>query len=195
MKRTCDFRLRKGGFAFLPLDADAVFVALKASVDTGYGRFAENRDLIAIRGNLQRIRSMKILRLPDEVGWFSHMAHASKNLLAQIWNDGAIQPVMAEKMSDWVLDVLCPLPTAWQESIVLAKEEDTERPTKFVLIQLISIGLTLTDTVRKEAYAKWTNKRLVKPLLQANVLMVDEVSQFIGSLIAKSAREIADELA
>ncbi len=185
--------LKFGDVMRLPLGADTVLASLKASVDATQTQFTENRDLVAIRENLQRIRSMNVLRLPEEVAWFSQMAHTTQQLLAQIWDDAAIELGMGEKMSDWVLDVLSPLPTAWRESIVLAKEEAIEAPTKFALLQLINTGLILTDADRKEAFAKWADRRLIKPLLPANASLVDEISQFIGPRIAKIAKEVADE--
>ena len=193
-KESCDFRLRKGGFAFLPLPPDHVYAALKASADTAQGQLNENRDLIAIRENLMRIRSMKMLRLPEEVFWFSQLAQASKELLAQIWEDATIVPEMAEKMSDWIIDVLSPLPTAWQESVVLAHKENIEEATKFTLLHLVNLGLTLPDRDKREAYTKWVDRTLIQPLLPANASLVDELSQFMGPRIAKIAKEMADEL-
>lgn len=193
-KSSCDFRLRKGGFAFLPLPPGHVYAALMASADTAQGQLNENRDLIAIRENLLRIRSMKMLRLPEEVFWFSQLAQTSKQILAQIWDDTTIAPDMAESMSDWVIDVLSPLPTAWQESVVLAHEENIEEATKLTLLHLINLGLTLTDRDKRDAYTKWADKSLIQPLLPANASLVDELSQFIGPRIAKIAKEIADEL-
>lgn len=193
-KQTCEFRLRKGGFAFLPLNVDDMLTALKASVNAEKTEFKENRDLVAIRENLQRIRSMKILRLPEEIVWFSNMAHTTLKLLIQIWNDLDVNVEMVEKMSDWVLDVLSPLPAAWQESIVLVKEESIEEGTKFVISQLINVGLHLTEIDRKEAFAKWIDQRLIEPLLPANNFLIDEIAQSTASLISNAAKEIADEL-
>jgi len=195
-KDTCDFRLRKGGFAFLPLDAEQVRTALKASIDTNttQSQFIENRTLIVIRENLMRIRSIKMLCLPEEGFWFSQLAQVTKQLLEQTWGDTTITPEMAEKMSDWVINVLCPLPTSWQESVVLNQEDNIEKETEFTLIQLLNLGIPLTDDVRRTAFATWADKRLIQPLLPANVSLVDEVSQFIGPRIAKTAKEVADEL-
>src|SRR3546814_713261 len=128
---------------------------------------------------------MRILRLPEEVAWLSQMARITQQILAKIWDDAAIEPRMTEKMSDWLLEVLSPLPTAWRDSVVMDKNEHVEEPSKFVLLQLTNIGLTLAAANRKEAFAKWADRRLIKPLLPANALLVDEISQFIGPCIAK----------
>jgi len=193
-KRTCDFRLRKGGFAFLPLNAEDVLAALKASIDAKQTLFKEHPELVAIRENLQRIRSIKILRLPEEVVWFSNMAHVTRQLLIQVWDDSNVNIEMVEKISDWVLNVLSPLPTAWQESIILVKDEEIEVATKFVISQLIYAGLRITETDRKEAFSKWIDQRLIKPLLPVNAFLIDEIAKSTSPIISKAAKEIADGL-
>ena len=86
-KRTCDFRLRKGGVAFLPLDVDAMLAALRASVGGSQTQFTENGELAAVRENLQRIRSMKLIRVPEEMEWLSQVYHAARQILDKIWGD------------------------------------------------------------------------------------------------------------
>ncbi|MBE0530052.1 MAG: hypothetical protein IH626_04435, partial [Rhodospirillales bacterium] len=191
-KESCDFRLRKWGFAFLPLDPDFLLAALKEAADVEQGRFVENRDLIAIRENVQRIRSTKILRFPDEGTWFWQMAEATRWVISQIWTDATIGPKMAESVSDWVLDMLAPLPTSWQDS-VMATEEEVNDPTKIMLLQFISLGMTLKGINQREAYAKWVDRRLVQPLLMANLYVVEELSLIIGRNVSKIAKDIADE--
>ena len=193
-KRTCDFRLRKGGVAFLPLDVDVLLAALRASVDGSQTQFTENGELAAIRENLQRIRSMKLIRVPEEVEWLSQIHHTVRQILDKIWGDSTIKIEVAEKMSDWVFDALAPLPTEWRESIVQAKEGDITEQTKSVLLLFIRTGGALVDEERRQAFAAWADRCLIMPLLLANVSVVDEMSQLIQAFVSKSAKEISDEL-
>ena len=193
-KRTCDFRLRKGGVAFLPLDVDVLLTDLKDSIDGSQAQFTENGTLAAIRENLQRIRSMKFLRIPEEGRWLSQMAYATRGLLNQIWSDSTIKIELAQKMSDWVFDVLAPLPTDWRESIVQTEEEDVTEQTKSVLLLLIHAGAALMDEERRRAFTTWIDQRLLGPLVLANVALIDDISQIIQASLSESAKEISNEL-
>ena len=193
-KRTCDFRLRKGGVAFLPLDVDVMFTALRDSIDGSQTQFTENGELAAVRENLQRIRSMKLLRVPEEMEWLSQVYHAARQVLDKIWGDPNIEITMAEKMSDWIFDVLAPLPTAWIESAVQAERENIAELTKSTLLVFIDGSIILADTDRRQAFVAWVEQRLIRPLLLTNTTLVDEISQSIQSTVSQLAREISDEL-
>ena len=191
-KRTCDFRLRKGGVAFLPLNVGGLLADLKDSIDPSQTQFTENRDLAAFRENLQRIRSMKLLRVPEEGEWLSQMIYAARQILDKIWGDSTIAIEMAEKISDWVFDVLAPLPVDWRESIVQVNEENIAELTKSVLLLFLNRSTTFTDATRMQAYATWAEQRLIRPLLQANASLVDEVSNRIQPVASKFAKEVAN---
>ena len=191
-KRTCEFRLRKGGFTFLPLDIDGILAALRASVDGAQTQFAENGELAAIRENLQRIRSMKLLRVPEEMEWLSQVYNVARQMLDKIWGDSTIEIRMAEKMSDWIFDVFAPLPTAWVESVVLAEKENITELTKSTLLVFIDGSIILADTERRQAFATWVDQRLIGPLLLANTSLVGEISQSIPAVVSKWAKELAD---
>lgn len=109
-KQSYDYRLLKGGVSFLPIDSQELFGYLKESCNANPTTFREHRQLIAFRQNIQRIRSMKILRLPEERAWTFEIVQASKELLSLIWKDAAIITEMAEKMSNWTFNSLAPLP-------------------------------------------------------------------------------------
>ena len=191
-KRTCDFLLRKGGVAFLPLDVDVLFKALRDSIDRSQNQFMESSDLVAIRENLQRIRSMKLLRVPEDDEWLSQMIYAAQQILNKLWGDSTIAIQMAEKISDWVFDVLAPLPMSWRESIIQVNEENIAELTKSVLLLFLNRSTTFTDATRMQAYATWAEQRLIRPLLQANASLVDEVSKRIQPVVSKFAKEVAN---
>ena len=188
-KRSCYFRLRKGGMAFLPVDADFLLAALRDAIDRSQNQFVESSDLVAIRENFQRIRSMKLIRVPEEMPWLSQMISVTRQILDKIWGDSTIEIEMAQKMSDWVFDVLAPLPAAWRESIIQVNEEDIKEITKSVLFLFLNRSATITDVSRMQAYAAWAERRLIRPLLQANVAVVDEMSKTIQTFVSNLARE------
>ena len=191
-KRSCYFRLRKGGMAFLPVDADFLLAALRDAIDQSQNQFEESSDLVAIRENFQRIRSMKLLRVPEEGEWLSQMIHAALQILEKIWGDSTIAIDMAEKISDWIFDVLAPLPMAWRESIVQVNEENIEELTKSVLLLFLKRSITLKDATRMQAYAAWADRRLIRPLLLANESLVDELSKTMQPVVSKFAKEVAN---
>ena len=191
-KRSCYFRLRKGGMAFLPVDADFLLAALRDAIDRSQNQFVESSDLVAIRENFQRIRSMKLLRVPEDDEWLSQMIYAARQILDKIWGDSTIAIEMAEKISDWVFDVLAPLPVDWRESIVQVNEENIAELTESVLLLFLNRSTTFTDATRMQAYAIWAEQRLIRPLLQANASLVDEVSKRIQPVVSKFAKEVAN---
>ena len=193
-KRSCDFRLRKRGFAFLPLDPDTVFSALKRSIHPSTSAIRETSDLMAIRENLQVIRSTKILQIPEEKPWFLQLVNVSDYVLIKIWNDPSIEVEVAIKMSDWVADVLAPLPIAWQDSAIFASSEEILEMTKLVLAHLTIVGPKLEDESRRKIFAKWVRHKLLRPLGPANAKILDEVSQVLSLQVMQWAKELAEEL-
>ena len=138
-KRTCDFQLRKGGVTFLPLDVDVLLAALRASVDGSQTQFIENGELAAVRENLQRIRSMKLIRVPEEAEWLAQIHNTVRQLLDKIWGDSTIEIGMAEKMSNWVFDALNPITNGvGGNRLFRLRKGDITEQTKEVLLLFIS---------------------------------------------------------
>lgn len=189
-KRTYEIRLGQGGFAFLPLHAEMVIESLKEAVAASPKRFAENADLIAVRESILRIRSLRVLQIPEELDWLAQMNDATQRILDYIWGDSAIEIPVAQQISDWVFDVLTPLPTTWQASVVKNKVEDFAEAMKVVILFLVHRGVAIPAKERALAFGEWVEDRVVAPLLPANAELVDSISQTTGSFVVELVKDL-----
>lgn len=192
-RRRALHRLRKRGFAFLPIDADEVFENLKRSVSTGEDRFSECRELKAVRENTQRIFSLQLLRQPDEVQWINQLMYTAHRLLVLIWQDDTVSLQHARQMADWVLDVMHPAPAEWVHSFVPEPRPELSTPTVNYIAGIIFTGAILNSGIRKTAFADWAEQRLIKLLLPANKPLVDKVSRLLRDRTVELTEEAADE--
>lgn len=187
-----EYKLWRAGFGLLSPRLEWIKSDLLSSIDNESEDFKETGFLRAIRENLMRIRTMKMVRLPEEIEWFSKLAPLTLELLQSIWIDENLSPQVAENLSDWVLESLAPLPTSWNRSVILAEDEDYVRPTYFSIARILNIGNYIVDLERKRAFSVWSERRLIEPLRLANDSLIEEMSDYFSKFLAEAAVEFAN---
>ena len=188
--RTCKYRMMKGGFGLLPLDSSEIALALDAAKVSNHGDIVENRELMTIRQYVQRVRSVKMLRIPEEGPWFIQLANIARECLSQIWSDDEIAIKRAKVLSDWIMNSLSPLPVDWAFSVV-SQDEDPTNMNKAIVVQYVLIGTGIRDEQRRIEYASWLEEKVVKYHLPANESVLEDISRDVSSLITKWSKEIA----
>ena len=174
-RNTCRYRMLKSGFSLLPIEVNDILPALKAACQLSNGDIIEDRNLMAIRQNGQRVRSVKMLRIPDEGPWFMELVNIATGCLRDIWNDENMSVKRSEKLSDWLLYSLSPLPVEWSGSMVTEEDEPLELNCTLI-VHFVMIGTGIVDVHRRAGYAKWVERRMVQIHFAANESLLDEAT-------------------
>lgn len=188
-------QLWRRDFAFLPLDQEALREdLLGCHWEEGTRKFRESAELRAVRMTLCRIRSLKMLRIGDEIGWLNHLTMVAGLTIHQLWDDETISDARVGVLSDWLVDNLIPWPVDWQDSIAEGHWIDLELATVERLYPLIIIRPRHASNERKQAYGRWLEEKLIQPLLSTAPRVVDLVAESLAQQLAGMVGEISDEL-
>lgn len=190
------FRLRRGGFALLPIVASELLREFEVCDYTG-GVLRETPTLGAIRENLLRIRSLQFVVLPEEGIWFNQLRTTSIEVLQDVWRTESIDHARKTAISDWIYDVVLPHPTNWMSSVVegdVGDVDDASNPVKLLAIQLISIAFQIPNAVLRKAYSVWLEVRFIEELKYSNPRIVDELSEFYAEHSVALGNEIQNEI-
>lgn len=187
--------LWRRGFTFLPLIPDLVREDLLSCFwDEGTTLLRESAELRAIRQTLCRIRSVKMVRIGDEVGWLDHLAMVGGLTIHRLWDDETISEVRTRALSDWVVENLIPWPEDWQDSLAEGHWIDLELAVAQRLFPLVIVRPHHASKARKQAYGRWLDEKLIQPLLGAAPRVVDLAAESLAQQFADMTAEISDEL-
>lgn len=187
--------LWRRGFTFLPLVPELVRDDLLGCLwDEDTTRLRESAELRAIRQTLCRIRSVKMMRIGDEVGWLDHLAMVGGLTIHRLWDDETISEARTRALSDWVVENLMPWPEDWQDSIAEGHWIDLELAIAQRLFPLVIVRPHHASNVRKQAYGRWLDEKLIQPLLGNAPRVVDLVAESLAQQFAGMTAEISDEL-
>lgn len=187
------FRLRRGGFALLPIVANELLREFEVCDYSG-GVLRETPTLGAIRENLLRIRSLQFVVLPEEGIWFNQLRTTSVEVLQDIWRTESFDHTRKIAISDWVYDVVLPHLTNWTSSVIVGDAGDTSDPVKLLAIQLISIAFQIPNVLQRKAYSEWLEGRFLEELKYSNPRIVEELSEFYAEHSVALGREIQNEI-
>jgi hypothetical protein len=183
------FRLRVGGFGLLPIEANELFDELK-NVELVNGLLKETSTLRSIRENLLRVRSIKVVRLPEEAIWFNELRIVSLETIERIWQDESIEANNARAISNWIFDVILPSAANWGGAVIMTAPDDVSTFTKLMLAQLVSIGFQVSNSKRRKQYSAWVQAEVLSQVLHHNTLLIEE----LAGLFAKQTQALAKEL-
>ena len=156
-KRT---KLRKSGYAFVPLALHELRQCLEQSIVDG--ELSESAELKAIRESILISRMTEWLQLPDEGAWLDSTLEILVDVLKSQWGD-EFDLQTAEACSDWLYELINPL--GWAQLIELDNLEDLYRMAYFRhFYALLDIPLACQQNKTIEAYSNWLNERILAPM-------------------------------
>jgi len=173
------YRMRRANLIMIPCETDEVDHWLRsARIDLDKGKVAECAELRAIRQNYRALISSTYLQLPEEKSYLVQIQQTVTNLLGKYWNEDPLDVPIARARSDWLLDSLY---TSVLDTRHLLPKEKVPQSWKDILkLELVRlIGLILENPVQRQAYFKWLDERLLKPLELSNMDVQRDLAEFI----------------
>ena len=164
---TARHKLRQGGFAFIPLEAEELVHWLKeARVDEG--ELVESMELRVLRQTTARADSLDLTNWEEAFALTSKSRASCSQSIFDLWEDLDMPPEDATRLSDWVWRNL--MATAIPGRRILAHGAYTNLIREMVSLRLGSLLLPMPTRPqeRHDHYADWLEQSLLQPLWPAN---------------------------
>ena len=180
-------KLRVGGFAFIPFEADELVHWLKAS-PVENGQLLESAELRAIRQSLVRIAAWSGTNPEEIFASFAELTHISLSTIGFVWNDEALALESAAVLSDWIwCHLVVDLPEG-HGSVEKERRKAWKRDS--TLWRLSALLLSFVESPdRRSSYASWVDASVLQPLRHANSNLIEEALISICDMLADQNNE------
>ena len=192
---TARHRLRRGGFAFIPLESDELIHWLKAA-HFKEGQLVESMELRVIRQAAAHLGYRELANWREAITLYQNCQSICIRVIANLWADEALAPERAAALSTWVwLRVMTLIIPRFRDQ----SANDYARRTQ----QLAGLRLTgcLSRTpnrlaVRQKKHDDWITRIVLNPLQPANANLVHQHLASVRATISEYAvQEGLDEAA
>ena len=165
--------LRRGGFLFLELNEEELFVEISACMSE-FGTLKETAEIRAIREAFIFSRLTRALRHEDETPWLDRSIIAILKVYRRIWSSGdSLENVTAR--AGWLLDLADM--RGWLVSFPYAQARHILHEGRIHLLMFQVAPPLDMDQDRQEAFLKWIDERLVVPLRREFPELFDKLVQ------------------
>ena len=184
--------LRKAGFALVPVEPDELEARLYSARDE-QDRFAESYELRILRQSLSRIRSLDVVRQPEETSFLDILRLGCVMVIRRLWEDEKLPVDEAVTMSDWLWRNVSPSPLDWGRT-ARDRVGVMSPPDAFALhIALLLKPMLKVEGERHKAFRDWVEREVLDPLLPANAGLVDGAAARIQAEITAWSVKYGDD--
>ena len=176
-------RLRRGGAALVPVDAEEIAYAASRSTK------APSTEFRAIRDSFDLARVAGMARFPSEIPWFASICTETKNAVTLTWKE---HPDRAAAISDFIL-MLRPTPEDWLDSWEGAVPPNWPDAIHRVLAFGLTLPMELTDPDLVAQYNAWLEATVLAPERDLRPSRVNAITDHLRQLITSMAKEVPDE--
>lgn len=183
-RQTALHRLRLGGFAFVPVEIDELKRLLASNVLGADGKPTESAELRTIRQDLSRIRSLDMLRHPQELTFLGYLWRTSSLVIRELWIDEGVAIERAVDLTDWIWLHVMPSPLDWHTE---ARDES------FVGFLHQLLHPQPLRGKRREAFLAWLEVNVLAPMAPANAGVLDQLGELTGQRIKEWGERIVED--
>lgn len=178
-------KLREGGFAFVPVEADELHSLLRKATLSESGQMFESAELRILRQYLARLQRLEMIEDREELTFLGRLQMITARVLYELWRDDRVPIDRAARLSDWLWTFVSPAPKDW---LVGASESTLSD----AYCRHLSLPLQVAQAVsyeRREACNAWVETTVLSPMLIADPEVVDAVALELGETIVKWSLE------
>lgn len=192
-RRSLIHRLREGGFALIPLDAQELESLLRAAPFDNTGRLLESAEMRILRQTLMRIRGLAMINLRLEVPFLNALCDASLITIHRLWADNGLQLDKIVILSDWIWHNISAFPMNWGESSTEpAHLQELQDASVHYLFLLLSVGAGIKHE-RRSAFRNWIEDTVLGPLLPANAELIDALTEKVRIRVEKLTEKFKND--
>jgi hypothetical protein len=181
--------LRVSGFGFVPLDADELEARLRSAPDREGEPLVESGELRAIRQNLARLASLEAIEPRIEGSYVDHLSLAAVEAACRLWADEAMPVARALACTDWAWRHVAFRAASW---VLESRDNHTDDRVGEALLARLTVWLQPMPGVARDrhaAFRAWLDREVLWPLQSANVDLLDQLADQIGSGIERWSEE------
>lgn len=182
-------KLRKSGFAFVPVEPSELETLLrKMSLDQNK-QLKETAELRTLRQTMMRLRSLDMIQQPIETAFLDRLRLCCLAVIFRLWKDEnlALESIIA--LTDWLWRNISPSPMDWVRT---ARGKVGILPEAEAFALHIELLLKFSPALRKErldAFRNWVERTIFEPLLPANANLIDAIKLRVCANIEQMSEE------
>ena len=164
---TARHRLREGGFAFIPIEADELLHWLRGAT-VNNDELTESVELRVLRQTVARAESLDLATAGEALALTGNVTAICRQVIPDLWEDTNLTTDRALKLSDWV----------WQHLAAMAGpagrrflgDNYAEWVERVLLLRLCSLfrPMTIQSRDRRAEYGRWLEQSVLRRLQPAN---------------------------
>ncbi len=170
---TARHKLRRSGFAFIPLESDELMHWLTAArVDDG--RMRESAELRILRQTMANIDFLGLSSLKEAATLSTNLDRVCKTAIDRVWEDASFTVEQAGALSDWVWHHLMKTAVLAREQIAADNRADWVRDLISLRLGYLLMPMTIQSEERRIQFADWIEQSVIEPLRPANADTIEK---------------------
>ncbi len=174
-------KLRLSGFALVPVEREELLFYLRSLKRSEAGPLVESRELLSIRQYFARMRSLSLIQIPEEAPYLGRLQETGASVIREIWRDEEITNAQAAVLSEWVWHHFMPSPLDWVPIATGSSDAVLESFARYLSVLLRPRIIKAEE--RERCYLKWIDQSVLRPLLAANVEVIEKLTVIMGKHI------------
>jgi hypothetical protein len=183
-------RLREGGFTFIPLEPNELESLLRKARPDPEGRLVESAEMRVLRQTLMRIRTLDALQQPLETPFLDALRAVCVLVMRRLWQDETLPVEHTVSFSDWLWRSIAPAPTDWNRTSTGPDERSRTSEALARHVMFFLDAMPHVEGERHEAFCRWVEESVFRPLTPANPDLTDLVAEFVGTGIERFAEDM-----
>ena len=164
---TARYRLRQGGFAFIPLDSDELLHWLMAARFND-GQLMESLELRILRQTVAQIDSLDLTNPTEALALTTNVTATCRRVLVDLWEDTSLPTNRVAGLSDWVWRNLATTTSPAGRHLLGDEHGYWVRKTVSLRLGSLFLPMTIQSGDRRTEYTRWLEQSVLRRLQPAN---------------------------
>ena len=188
--RRAKHRLRRGGFAWIPVEASELLNWLQAA-SVGDKVLVETAELKVLRQSLNWLDAQGLLQPHETQNFVGSLVVACMEAIRTAWMDATTPTARAEALCDWIWRYLLATMLLPQAAST-GGAPDVRCDVLASRLSLLFLPLVTDSEERRSAYGQWLERAVVDRFRPANVDLVEEALHKSLTMVRQSVQQGAD---
>ena len=169
--------LRRGGYAFVPLEPDELVHWLKhAKVQNG--ELNESVELRSLRQSIAHAESLDMASPAEAVALSGNLMTAGRQAISNLWEDENVTVKQAAKLSDWVWRFLIVTSIPSRRRVGKADHANWVREIVSSSLACLLLPVAIQSQERRAPYSDWIEQSVLQGLRPANGGIIEKALEF-----------------
>ena len=189
------YRLRHGGFTFIPPDAEELTYWLKqARCDKD--EWTESAELRILRQTIAYADSREDTNPMEASALVTNVGIICRQVIVDLWQDMDVTIELAATLSDWVWSNLATVAILVRRGLSVDEQAEWARKILLLRIEYMLFPMVVQSQERRAHYTRWIERSVLHRLWPANADIVEMALSAIRNILTdlKNDRELYENL-